>query len=105
MILWQSRSKWSIFKERKCDSVILHPLKLTDTKDTGKLLLKLQELIKLFSGLINNKHKGFASASGKGQEIIVKLNKPVTTNSDIKELIAVINTMYTAYLVSANLGK
>lgn len=63
------------------------------------------ELIKLFSGLINNKHKGFASASGKGQEIIVKLNKPVTTNSDIKELIAVINTMYTAYLVSANLGK
>ena len=66
---------------------------------------KYAELIKLFSGLINNKHKEFASASGKGQEIIVKLRKPVTTNSDIKELIAIINTMYTAYLVSANLGK
>lgn len=58
MILWQSRSKWSIFKERKCDSVILHPLKLTDTKDTGKLVTKVAGTDKtIFKLFLNNNVK------------------------------------------------
>ncbi len=66
---------------------------------------RYQVLNDLFSGLINSKHRDFAVAGGTGQEITVELKRAVTTMADIKELIAVINTMYTAYLVSANLEK
>ena len=56
-------------------------------------------------GLLNSKHKDFVKAGGKGKEITVELRRAVQNQSDIKELIDVINTMYTAYLVAANLGK
>ena len=69
-----------------------------DTQD------KYDQLISLFTALINEKHGDFANAVGKGKEITVTV-KPVKSNSDIQEFVSVLNTMYTAYLVSANLKK
>ena len=66
---------------------------------------KYEKLIHLFKGLINNKHYELAEADGKDREITVTLRKPIKSNADIAELVAIINTMYTAYLVSANLGE
>ena len=66
---------------------------------------KYEELIHLFKGLVNTKHYDFVEANGKEREITIKLKRAVKTNADINELVAVINTMYTAYLVSANLSK
>ena len=69
---------------------------------------KYAALIEQFTKLINAKHNSFAEANatvGKEKEITVTLKKPITTNTDIKNLVEVINTMYTAYLVAANFGK
>lgn len=66
---------------------------------------KYAKLIDLFKGLINSKHHELAEADGKDREITVTLKKPIKSNADIAELVAIINTMYTAYLVSANLGE
>ena len=76
-----------------------HLPKGEDTQD------KYDKLTELFTALIQDKHSAFASAAGNGKEIVVTLKKPIRTNSDIKELVAIMNTMYTAYLVAANLGK
>ena len=64
-----------------------------------------QQLIEMFCGLVNKKYSGFVDAAGKQQMITVNITKPIKTNDDIDDLIDVINTMYTAYLVSANLNK
>lgn len=61
-----------------------------------------EQLIKLFSDLVNNKHSGFAIAGGSGKEFKVQIQHAIKTNEDIKNLVDVINTVYTAYLVSAN---
>ena len=37
--------------------------------------------------------------------ITVCIDKPIVSNEDIDNMIDVINTMYTSYLVSANLRK
>ena len=66
---------------------------------------RYNELIRLFTSLVQTKHGEIVDTAGKGKEITVQFKRPITTNSDIKKLIEVINTMYTAYLVSANLGK
>ena len=69
---------------------------------------KYAKLITHFAKLINAKHNGFAVANataGKDKEITVTLCNPITTNADIKKLVELINTMYTAYLVAANLEK
>ena len=44
-------------------------------------------------------------SDGKQQMITVCIDKPIVTNEDIDNMIDVINTMYTSYLVSANLKK
>jgi len=64
-----------------------------------------QYLIELFTKLVNDKYSGFAKADGKQQMITVCIDKPIVTNEDIDNMIDVINTMYTSYLVSANLKK
>ncbi len=64
-----------------------------------------QYLIELFTKLINDKYAGFAKADGKQQMITVTICNPIRTNEEIDNMIDVINTMYTAYLVSANLKK
>ena len=63
------------------------------------------ELVNLFTDLVNSKHGNLVDAAGKGKKITVKFKKPIATNTAIKEFVEVINTMYTAYLVAANLGK
>lgn len=73
------------------------------TKD--ELMSKYQELNSLFCELINTKFGDFASAGGKKQEIKVTINPAIITNEDIEKVIELINTMYQAYLVSANLEK
>ena len=42
---------------------------------------------------------------GKNDNIKVLIKKPISTNDDIATLVDLINTMYQAYLVSANIGK
>lgn len=46
----------------------------------------------------------FASADGKNQDIKIFVKEPIVTDEDIAKLIALIDTMYQAYLVSANIG-
>lgn len=75
----------------------------SNIKDTD-LTPRFQELNDLFCGLINYKFNGFASAGGKNKEIKVEIKQPIVTDADIARFIDVINTMYQAYLVSANLG-
>ena len=77
----------------------------SDQPKDADLKSKYAYLIDLFTKLINEKHAGFACADGKGQEISVLIRQPIESDADIETMIDVINTMYTAYLVSANLGK
>lgn len=63
------------------------------------------KLNQLFSSFINKKFSGFAVAGGKNDNIKVIIKKPIFSDEDIAMLIDLINTMYQAYLVSANIGK
>lgn len=56
-----------------------------------------------FCNYINTRFQGIALASGKGEEIYVNLVKPIISDEDIEKLIEVINGMYQAYLVAANI--
>ena len=72
-----------------------------------ELNVKFKMLNELFSKFINtnDKIKGYAEAiKGKtNQDITVKIKKPIETVDDINDLVLVIDTMYNAYLVAANL--
>ena len=57
----------------------------------------------LFVDFIKSNYAEFAEARGKDQDIFVTIKNPVETNDDINVLVAIINSMYTAYLVAANL--
>ena len=59
----------------------------------------------MFTTFINTKFSGFAQAGGKNENIKVKIEKPIITDEDINRLVDLINAMYQAYLVSANVGK
>lgn len=76
---------------------------LKGTED--ELMPKYQELNSLFCGLINTKFGDFAYAGGKNKAIKVTINQAIIIDEDIEKLIELINTMYQAYLVSANLEK
>ena len=64
---------------------------------------EFSKLSTLFSQFINQKFPDFASASGKNDNIKVVLKNPIISDDDIEKLIALINTMYTAYLVSSHI--
>ena len=57
----------------------------------------------LFVDFIKSNYAEFVEAKGKDQDIFVTINNPIETSDDINMLVAVINSMYTAYLVAANL--
>ena len=64
------------------------------------------KLNSLFCKFINSNPnlKDFADAKEKTpQEINVTIKKPIETVEDIEKLVAVIDSMYNAYLVAANL--
>lgn len=64
------------------------------------------KLNKLFCGFINTNpaFSEFATAKEKTpQEINVTIKKPIETVEDIEKLVALIDSMYNAYLVAANL--
>lgn len=60
-------------------------------------------LNKLFVAFINSNYVNLAEATGKDQDILVTIKNPVVTSDDIDNLISIINSMYNAYLVAANL--
>lgn len=68
-----------------------------------------KELAKRFSDLVKSKHqklvKDAVSSADDVKLIEVLLKKPIKTKSDIRELVDLLNTMYTAYLVSARIKK
>ena len=63
---------------------------------------EFDKLGKLFAGFIDRKFSGFAAAAGKGTDIKVVVFNPVTTKEDVDMIVDLINTMYTAYLVSSH---
>lgn len=62
-----------------------------------------ENLNKLFREFINANFNGFACAKGSKQDIAVTIEQPIETQDDIDRMISVINSMYNAYLVAANL--
>lgn len=63
------------------------------------------KLNQLFTTFINRKFGEFAVAGGKNDDIKVLIKRPISDDENIATLIDLINTMYQAYLVSANIGK
>ncbi len=60
------------------------------------------QLNKLFCDFINAKYHGFLTASGQKDLILVKLARPIENDGDIQKLTEVLNSMFQAYLASAN---
>lgn len=60
------------------------------------------QLNKLFCDFINAKYHDFLTASGQNDLILVKLVRPIESDSDIQKLREVLNSMFQAYLASAN---
>ncbi len=58
----------------------------------------------LFTKFINACYGEFAEAQGSGQDIAVTIKNQIETTDDINKLISVIDSMYNAYLVAANLN-
>lgn len=73
------------------------------TLSDEELKQKYNTLADKFCAFISTKHNGFASASGSGQIITVKISKPIKTEKDIEELVSVLNSIMQAYLVAANI--
>jgi len=71
-------------------------------KSDAELKEAFSKLGNMFSGFINTLYKDFASASSKFDEIIVEI-KPITCDDDIKTLVNLLNSMFQAYLASANI--
>lgn len=68
------------------------------------------EYAKRFVGILNEKHRGFATAEVvKAKEIVINIHIPdeqtITNDDYVDQYIDVLNTMYTAYLVSARIRK
>ena len=57
----------------------------------------------MFVDFINSNYAELVEAKGKDQDIFVTFKRPVETSDDIDRLVSVINAMYNAYLVAANL--
>lgn len=68
-----------------------------------ELAVRYQRLNDLFTGFIADKYKETVSTKGKGQDISITIKKPVESVEDIELLISIIDSMYNAFLVAANL--
>ena len=65
---------------------------------------------KRFEGLVNDKHNGFAKADAiKPKELVITINHPdnqiISMDDYVKQFMDVLNTVYTAYLVSARIKQ
>jgi hypothetical protein len=93
------------YQTQKFD-IVFHLNKGTFFEGISKSDMELkQAYIKLgdmFSGLINSLYNGFAIASSKFDEIIVNIES-ITSDDDIKTLVNLLNSMFQAYLASANI--
>lgn len=72
------------------------------SKSDAELKLAYSKLGDMFSDFINSLYNGFAVASSRFDEIIVR-SKPITCDDDIKTLVNLLNSMFQAYLVSAKI--
>lgn len=63
---------------------------------------ELDKLSKMFAKFISRKFAGYASAEGKKDMLIVEIKHPIKTEEDIERLVDIINTAYSAYLVSSH---
>ena len=68
-----------------------------------QLKVEFDKLSKMFAQFINRKFAGFASAVGKVDTIKVILHTAIFTDEEIAMLVELINTTYTAYLVSSHI--
>ena len=68
-----------------------------------ELKTQYDKLSNLFARFISSKFDGYASAAGKYDTLIVEIKHPIKTEEDIERLIDIINTAYTAYLVSSHI--
>ena len=74
----------------------------TDLSDADKEA-QLRILASKFAGYIAAAYPGFCTASAVGDKVSVTVKDPIQTDEDIHQLLALINSMYQAYLVSANI--
>ncbi len=80
------------------------------SKSDEELKQAYSKLSSMFSRFINNQYHikdnvneiPFASARAKVDEILVKI-RPIISDNDIKALVNLLNSMFQAYLVSANI--
>lgn len=68
-----------------------------------ELKQNFDRLNKLFCDFINGKYHGFLTASGQNDLIVATIHQPIETDEDIQKLIDVLNSMFQAYLASANI--
>ncbi|MBV1757624.1 MAG: hypothetical protein KMY55_07245 [Dethiosulfatibacter sp.] len=71
--------------------------------DDKELMPYFNHLNDKFCEYINNHFHNFVKASGKNKIIYVSIINPIISDEDIEQLIEVINGMYQAYLVAANI--
>ena len=71
--------------------------------DDNELMPYFNHLNGKFCNYINNHFPKFAKASGKNKTLYVNIINPIISDEDIEEMIGVINGMYQAYLVAANI--
>lgn len=64
---------------------------------------KFNELSNKFSEYINRRFVGYAKAASKNDTIKVLIQNPVINDEDISRLVDLINTTYTAFLVSSHI--
>ena len=71
-----------------------------------ELANSFKELNNLFTKFINACFENFAEAKtgDSVQDVIVVVKKPINTTEDIDNLVSVVDSMYNAYLVAANLN-
>lgn len=69
-----------------------------------ELNIEFDKLSKMFSQFINRRFAGFADAAGKNDSIKVIIRNSIVNDEDIALLIDLINTTYTAYLVSSHIN-
>ncbi len=67
------------------------------------LKVEFDKLSNLFAQFISRKFASYASAAGKNDMLTVEIKHPIKTEEDIERLIDIINTAYSAYLVSSHI--
>lgn len=67
------------------------------------LKVEFDKLSNLFAQFIGRKFAGYVSAAGKNENLTLEIKQPIKTQEDIERLIDIINTTYSAYLVSSHI--